>query len=136
MCALSPTVSDTRPDRISITLPKGAQYASVARIVVGGLAARLNVSYESLDDLQLAVETVLAEEQLIAGDQATLDLDVGDGSVVIELGPIDVRATRVALGAGDLSLQTVLGVVVDETVVDEGRSTLRLRKALTTLQRD
>lgn len=130
------TVAEPSSETISITLPNDARYASVARIVVGGLAARLSVSYESLDDLQLAVETLLAENELIPADHVTLDLTVGDGSLSIELAPIDPRAASAALQGGGDPLRMVLAAVVDETIVDERRSALRLRKDLPTLQRD
>lgn len=52
-------MTERSAETISMTLPADPRYATVARIVVGGLAARLNLSYESLDDLQLAVETLL-----------------------------------------------------------------------------
>lgn len=132
-----PTMGESSTDTISMTLPRDAGYASVARLVVGGLAARLDVSYESLDDLQLAVETLLGEGQLMQAERVTLDVSVGDGSLSIELTPIDARATAAALdGGGDPSLRMVLAAVVDETVIDETRSTLRLRKDLPALQRD
>lgn len=131
------TMGESSTDTISMTLPRDAGYASVARLVVGGLAARLDVSYESLDDLQLAVETLLGEGQLMQAEHVTLDVSVGDGSLSIELTPIDARATAAALdGEGDPSLRMVLAAVVDETVIDETRSALRLRKDLPALQRD
>lgn len=130
-------MTERSADIISLTLPADPRFATVARIVVGGLAARLNLSYESLDDLQLAVETLLAEEDLLAGDSVTLDLDVGEGSLAIAIGPIDVPAARASLDGGeDLSLRVVLDAVVDEAVVDDETATVRLRKDAPALQRD
>lgn len=124
-------------ETISLSLPADPRYAGVARIVVGGLAARLNLSYESLDDLQLAVETLLGEELLVAGERVELELAVHDSMLGITIGPIDVGAARARLdGGGDLPLQTVLAAVVDETIVDEATASLRLRKDVPTLQRD
>jgi hypothetical protein len=133
----SSTVTERSAETISLTLPADPRYATVARIVVGGLAARLNLSYEALDDLQLAVETLLGEEQILGGDQVTMDLDVEEGTLGIVIGPIDTEVARSALDSGGpLSLRVVLAAVVDETVVDETTQTLRLRKAVPMLQRD
>jgi hypothetical protein len=130
-------VKEPCPETVRLRLPADARYATVARIVVGGLAARLNLSYETLDDVQLAVELLLAEEHLLADDQVTLDLDVLDRALAIAIGPIDVEAARARLdGAGDLPLQVTLAAVVDETVVDDMTETLRLRKNIPVLQRD
>jgi hypothetical protein len=130
-------VAEHSAETISLTLPADPRYATVARIVVGGLAARLNFSYESLDDLQLAVETVLAEERLLANDSVTLELDVGEGSLGVAIGPVDAAAARSALdGSGDLPLRVVLDAVVDETAVDDASATVRLRKNSPMLQRD
>ena len=90
-------MTERSAETISLTLPAEPRYATVARIVVGGLAARLNLSYEALDDLQLAVETLLGEEEILSGDHVTLDLDVGEGALDIVIGPIDAEAARTAL---------------------------------------
>ncbi len=126
-------------DAISLTLPARARYASVARIVVGGLAARLNLSYESLDDLQLAVESILAEERLATEATVTLDLRITDETLTIDVGPIEPSAARAALERTDpVALRVVLAAVVDRVeVVEEGSSgRLRLEKAVPVLPRD
>lgn len=127
-------------ETVSLTVPADPRYATVARIVVGGLAARLNLSYETLDDLQLAVETLLAEERILAGDSVTLDIGVDEAdeaSLVVAIGPIDPAAARSVLGGGgELSLQVVLAAVADTAAVDDATATLRLRKSVPALRRD
>jgi hypothetical protein len=124
-------------ETISLTLPADPRYATVARIVVGGLAARLNLSYETLDDLQLAVETLLAEAQLLADEDVTLDMVVDEDSLVIAIRPIDPAVARSLLdGGGELPLRIVLAAVVDDAVVDDSTATLRLCKSVPALQRD
>lgn len=124
-------------ETISLTLPADPRYATVARIVVGGVAARLNLSYETLDDLQLAVETLLAEERIFPGDHVSLELEVGERSLAITIGPIDPAAVRSALDEdGDLPLRIVLAAVVDEAVVDDATTTLRLLRTVPALQHD
>ena len=130
-------MTERSAETISLTLPADPRYATVARIVVGGLAARLNLSYEALDDLQLAVETLLGDEQILADDRVTMDLEVGEGALAIAIGPIDPVAARTALdGGGDLSLRVVLAAVVDDAAVDDATATFQLRKSVPALQHD
>lgn len=42
----------------AVTLP-GAELVGVARLVVGGAAARARLGFEEVDDLQLAIETLV-----------------------------------------------------------------------------
>jgi hypothetical protein len=66
------------------------------RVIMGGLASRLDVSLECLDDLQLAVETILAEEPEEGGE------------LVLTLAG-DSRGFRVRLeGLHNVVLKTVL----------------------------
>ena len=44
-------------DAITLSIPHAKPYHGVARLVVGGLAARLELTYEHLEDLQLALAT-------------------------------------------------------------------------------
>lgn len=133
----SSTVTERNAETISLTLPADPRYATVARIVVGGVAARLNLSYETLDDLQLAVETLLAEEQILTGDHVDLELEVGAGSLAVTIGPIDPAAMRSALDEeGGLPLRIVLAAVVDEAAVDDTTATLRLLRSFPALQHE
>src|SRR5262249_55809694 len=45
------------PDEITLTLPHEREYHRVAHLVLGGLAVRLELTIETLEDLQLALST-------------------------------------------------------------------------------
>jgi hypothetical protein len=131
--------SDEQLDVISLTLPDAARYVTVARILVGGLAARLDLSYEALDDVQLAVETVLGERRLLPGGEITVELAVSDGALVVDIGPVDGDAVRRSLADDDpLGLRIVLSAVVDAILVEQRDSTgwLRLVKRAHALPRE
>lgn len=106
---------------ITLTLPGDRRFATVARIVVGGLAARLDLPYEALDDLQLGVESVLAEAALFdGGSEVTLEVAIDDESLEVAIGPLDATAASRALEANNgtregtgIDLQTVLAAVAD-----------------------
>jgi len=107
---------------ISLTLPHDQRFVSVARIVVGGLAARLDLPFESLDDLQLAVEAVLSEERYIAADEVTVEVAVQGRLVRLFIAPLQTDALEADLERDDesLGLRVLLAAVVD-SVGFEGR---------------
>jgi len=76
-------------DAISLSIPHAEPFHGVARLVVGGLAARLDLSYEDLEDLQLALVSVLERDGYAAGPEVTVRLVVGEGTVGIAIGPLD-----------------------------------------------
>ena len=76
-------------DAISLSIPHSEPFHGVARLVVGGLAARLDLSYEDLEDLQLALVSVLERDGYAAGPEVTVRLVVGEDTVGIAIGPLD-----------------------------------------------
>lgn len=107
-------------DLISLTIPARTQYTGVATLVLGGIGSRLDLSYERMDDLQLAVLSVLEA----SGDgEVTLEVDAADERVSVSLGPL-------AVGSGaDEALARVLDPLVDsfESVQRDGREWLELQ---------
>jgi hypothetical protein len=116
-------------DSITLTIPHAKPFHSVARLVVGGLAARLELSYEHLEDLQLALESVLASES-VKGEEVTVDLVVDESSVVMRIGPLDPSglAGDLAPDTGtEVSLARLLSTLVEEVSVEQGDAGERLR---------
>ncbi len=104
-------------DVIALTLPRDPRFFHVARLVVGGLGARLDLAFEALDDLQLAVETVLSQDGWLTGEEVEVELEVAERAIDVVLGPVDADGLRAALEAepeGELALGTLLAAVVDE----------------------
>ena len=57
-------------DKITLTLPAERDFHRVAHLVLGGLAVRLNLTFEHLEDLQLALDGLLdhqSEEDVVVG---------------------------------------------------------------------
>jgi hypothetical protein len=120
-------------DAITLSLPHAKPYHGVARLVVGGLAARLELSYENLEDLQLALESVLERDGYVRGDRVTVRLFVEAESVVLEVGPLEPAELRADLerpAADGISLARLLSTLVDEVSLEEsdGAHLLRLEK--------
>ena len=125
-----------QPEAIELTLPAGREWHAVARLVLGGVADRLNLSFEDLDDLQLAVERLLVE----AASQETVRIrvDVVNQGVRVGVGPLAERTLADALqgpdaAPGELTLRRILQTVVDSFGVEEleeGGIVVRLQKAV------
>jgi hypothetical protein len=119
-------------DTITLTVPNARPYVGVARLFVGGLAARLDLAYEQADDLQLAVETVLLECRPI-GETVGIEATIGQAALAVSVGPLG----RVVGGSeppatGAVDFATLLAALVDETSIVERDDELwlRLEKAI------
>jgi hypothetical protein len=125
------------PDRIELTTPVGRAFEPVIRMVMGGIADRLDLAFEELDDLQLAVERLLAEGD--PQDPVTLSFEIiEDGRAVrTRVGPLrDVSLAAALQGPdprpGELTLPRILSAVVDSFGVEQvhdGHLVVRLEKA-------
>jgi len=116
-------------DTVRLSMPAQEDFRPVAHLVVGGLAARRDLTYEDLEDLQLAFDALLAcrddEEEIV------VTLDVDDGEVRASVGPFDAEALGGRdRGPGELPLRRVLETVCQSvSVVDrDGRSWVDLKK--------
>ena len=118
---------------IKLKIPHQPPYHGVALLVVGGLAARLDVSYEQLEDLQLALESVLDNGGYARTAEVTVELDVQDEGLAMIVGPLDGAALRSDLedeGDDRLALGRLLGTLVEDVSVEsrEDGDWLRLEK--------
>ena len=50
-----------RAERIDLEAPISGDFQAVVRLIIGGIAERVDFAFEEIDDLQLAVERLLAE---------------------------------------------------------------------------
>ena len=110
-------------DSITLSIPHEKPFHGVARLVVGGLAARLDLSYEHLEDLQLALASVLERDGYISGREVRVRLDVGPDSIGMLIGPLDPNELRADLereGEEGVSLSRLLDALVDEMAIEEG----------------
>jgi anti-sigma regulatory factor (Ser/Thr protein kinase) len=119
-------------DRIVLTIPRERPFHGIAHLVLGGLAARLNLTVESLEDLQLALDELLEQDE--GGTDVTVEVRVGDGSIEAELGPFDAARLRAAMepDQDSLGLQRVLATLVDgaELLERDGGQWSRIVKSL------
>ncbi|HLM36977.1 MAG TPA: hypothetical protein VK287_04225 [Gaiellaceae bacterium] len=106
-------------DEITLTIPRDASFQEVAHLVLGGVAARLNISFESLDDLETALDAAL-EHGAETGD-VTVKLRIAEGAIVAHVGPFASESLRAELERSPdegMSLRRVLDTVVDSYRLD------------------
>jgi hypothetical protein len=116
-------------DEIDLVLPAQEDFRHIAHLVMGGLAARLDLTYEQLEDLQVALEAVLGCRD--DAGEISVRLAVGHGAVRTTVGPFAAQALD-ELDADEptLGLRRVLETVADSVEVSEhdGASYVELTK--------
>ena len=101
-------------DQITLTLPREQPFFGVARLVLGGLATRLDVTVESLEELELALDGLLHRRD--GAEQITVSLDIAGSELRATIGPFsggDLRAELEGEPGESLSLRRLLDAVVD-----------------------
>jgi len=122
-------------DEICLTLPADDAFHSVAHLVLGGLAARLNLSFEKLEDLELALDALL--ERPSDGREVTLRVFVDDSELRTIVGPFtSVRAELEEGGTDSLNLGRILSAVCDSVQIEDrdGSQWVELTKRLDTVK--
>ncbi len=105
-------------DEISLTLPADEAFHRVAHLVVGGLAARLDLTFETLEDLELALDALL--ERFGDSGEVELRVRVLDGGLRTIVGPFkSVRAELEQAGEDSLGLSRILETVCDQVEITE-----------------
>lgn len=112
-------------DEIRLTLPRDPPFFGIAHLVLGGLAVRLDLTFETLEDLQLALENLLGGAD--GSGELTVSVRV-DGDVLrASVGPFaaselpglgEAGADQEGKPAG-MTLGRVLDTVVDGVEVGE-----------------
>jgi hypothetical protein len=119
-------------DTVEITIPREPDFSIVAELVIGGIAARHDVTLEALDDLQLALGSLLEHDDADDGEISVL-LRVGENAIDVSVGPVGERTVAELEGdAGEaLGLRRLLDTTVDDATLRErdGGTWVDLRKA-------
>ncbi|HEX5800874.1 MAG TPA: hypothetical protein VFY02_12245 [Gaiellaceae bacterium] len=117
-------------DEISVTIPGERSFGAVAGLVLGGVAARHDLTLDVLDDLHLALEGLLDRDA--EDGELTIVFRVGPETIEASVGPFEPRSiSELDDDAGEqLDLRRLLDTVVDGFTVSErdGGSWVELRK--------
>src|SRR5689334_5342399 len=106
-----------QPDQITLTFPNEREFHRVAHLVLGGLAVRLELTIETLEDLQLALESIL--DRATGDGDVTVSMSVVDETLETSVGPVDL-ADELADGVDEqkLSLRRILWAIADDVSLD------------------
>ena len=119
-------------DEITLTIPREREFLSVAHLVLGGVGVRLNLTFEILEDLQLALDAILERDEE-PGD-VTIALRVGVNTIEAEVGPLldGVRSELARESGAEVGLRRILDTLVDSVEVQSrgGAAWVKLLKTV------
>lgn len=105
-------------DEIRLVIPAEEEFRPIAHLVTGGLALRLDLTYDDLEDLQVAVEALVG----LRDDEHELVIVLSSAEDVLraEIGPFDQAALQDDSGTdgSGLDLRRVLDTVTDTHEVE------------------
>jgi anti-sigma regulatory factor (Ser/Thr protein kinase) len=105
-------------DVVTLQLPRERDYFGVAHLVLGGLGARLDLTYDVLEDMTTAIDELLNRRE--SSDEVTLSVKIEDEAIVATVGPFGGRiADELHASDAGLGLRRVLETVVDKVEVTE-----------------
>ena len=121
-------------ERIALEAPLDGAFAPVVRLIVGGIAERADFGFEAMDDLQLAIERLLAEAS--SEGRVRMSFDISQGRIRASIGPLREQGLAAALQEldgvpGRLTLGKILTTVVDSFGLEDtagGQIVVRLEK--------
>ena len=108
----------TTADEIFLTIPGSPDFHRVAHLIVGGLAVRLGLTIENLEDLQLALDALLSRSDGL--HDVTMSMIVREGELVTRIGPLPAEVLdEIERDVDDrLGVRRVLEASVDDVHVD------------------
>jgi hypothetical protein len=117
-------------EEIRLVIPAEEDFRPIAHLVTGGLASRLDVTYDDLDDLQLGIEALLALRD--DADDVVLSLAAADDVLHATLGPFSPEKVHKSESDGRLGLERVLETVCDSHEIEErdGHAWVELTKRI------
>jgi hypothetical protein len=74
-------------DTVTLRVPRERAYLPLLHMVLGGIATRQDLSFDDLDDVQLAVDSVVAEDDTGQSD-LTMTVTVDAETLTIALAPL------------------------------------------------
>ena len=107
----------TATEEIRLVIPAEEDFRPIAHLVTGGLAMRLDVTYDDLDDLQVGIEALLALRD--DPDDLVVSLSTDDGVLHASLGPFAPETLHEGDSEDGLGLSRVLDTVCDTYAIEE-----------------
>jgi anti-sigma regulatory factor (Ser/Thr protein kinase) len=112
-------------DEITLTLPRDREFHRVAHLVLSGLALRLDLTIEALEDMQIGLAALLNRAD--PRSEVTVAMSAGKDVLEASVGPLDLERELEDPEGEGLDLRRVLAAVVDDVDVGPSRVTLSKR---------
>lgn len=103
---MSPPGLSDPDDRVIVEFPATAGYRGVGRLVLGGLSARFELPIDRVEDLLLALDSLLSQK--LATDSVTMEAIAGHGGLQARVGPFAHSQVE------DAAVARVLNPLVDQ----------------------
>jgi serine/threonine-protein kinase RsbW len=121
------------PDTITVTVPPDPEFLHILRQLTGGVASRLRLTIDDIDDIKLAVDEAASSMlmHLPASSEITVTLDADEDTLratVSSDAPTEEWPIKDLLGS--LSWKVIRGLVGDASAErdERGRPSIVLRK--------
>jgi anti-sigma regulatory factor (Ser/Thr protein kinase) len=124
-------------DVVTLQLPRERDFFGVAHLVLGGLGARLDLTYDVLEDMTTAIDELLQRRD--SPEDVTLSVEIRDDAVVATVGPFTGSVAEELRGPNEgLGLRRVLEATVDDVGLSErdGAQWVELKKSLERAEAD
>jgi hypothetical protein len=109
---VSPPELPDPDERVIVEFPATAGYRGVGRLVLGGLSARFELPIDRVDDLLLALESLMNQE--LAASSVTMEAVAAPEGIRARVGPF------VSSQVEDAAVTRVLRPLVDEVAEQDG----------------
>lgn len=110
-----------KKDHIALTVPAMGEYAKTVRMTAAGLASKLGMTYDEVDDVRMAAEEafVFACDCQDESSTITFAFALTDDSLAIEVGPLPgCDGDHQTLAASEGYAEFILKSVCDEFSID------------------
>ena len=106
-------------DEITLTVPRERPFYRIAHLVLGGLAVRLDLTFDTLEDLQVALAGLLSREHDGEGS-LTMAVRVLPDALQASIGPFQDAALKQEWDSGEeFGLRRILETVVDGVAISQ-----------------
>jgi len=117
-------------DEITLVVPAQEDFRPVVHLVIGGLAVRLDLTIDALEDLQVALDALLARRD-DDGD-VTVRVRIDENAIRATVGPLPLAVLDdLERDSPELGLKRVLETVCETVEIEErnGEAWVELSKA-------
>jgi hypothetical protein len=105
-------------DEITLVVPAQEDFRSIVHLVVGGLAVRLDLTIDALEDLQVALDALLARRDDDGDVHVRMRID--DSTIRATVGPLPLSVLDDLEHEGpELGLRRVLETVCESFEIEE-----------------